>query len=633
MRTYNIIIVLFVALVSFVSCEDYLDVNPEMGLDEEVVYSDYYSYKGVVDRGNWLVMNYVATSTNWGAYVGAMGDEAQAVKNDMPVYKTINEGLWQNSNWRDFGMNPRDEDRYGADPYYNEPAGKSLKAIRAMGLAIENIDKLTDFPAELGYTGEQLKNQLLGQAYALRAWHQFEVIRRYGPILLVDTVGGGRKTFSIEYNFDQVRPTFQRCADLIAADCDDAIALLPDRWTNATDIGRLTKTSAMAIKAMVYMYAASPLMNTENGQFPFGQDSYNQEYAKKGIKAMVDALAKVKDGGPTRYRLYNKEEYLENWMSQSQAISDEALFQPVPTNSDNWNLPMNRGGQGTGWFLPQHDGGWAVFNVPTQNTVDKFETKKGYPVKNFASDDTDFDPKNPYNNRDPRLKMMIFCPGDTMYMDNPGSKAAYTNQAWSNPGSEGWHYNYYRGKSLVYTGYFDAGKWRVLGYNNFDNAWSQNYYRIFPLIRVADMYLGLAELANEVYGPTGAIPEASAAGIDVTTAEKALNKIRNRVGMPNVLDQFTSGADAFRDRVRNEWAVEFYGEFKRWRDIRRWRIAKDVLADGIYGASVTKNPDGSFNYVSSRLNVPRVFEDKHYWYPLDTKYVDMFLNFKQNPGW
>ena len=128
-------------------------------------------------------MNYVATSTNWAAYIGAMGDEQQAVKNDMPVYKSINQGIWENSSWRDFGMGFRSETSYGADPYYNEPAGKSLKAIRAMGLCIENIEKLTDFPAEIGSSPEELKNQLLGQAYALRAWHQFEVIRRYGPIL------------------------------------------------------------------------------------------------------------------------------------------------------------------------------------------------------------------------------------------------------------------------------------------------------------------------------------------------------------------------------------------------------------------------------------------------------------------
>ena len=631
MKNYNyILLIMFAVILGFSSCEDYLDANPEMGVDSEVVYSEYYNYKAAVDRGNWLVMNYVATATNWAAFIGAMGDEQQAVKSDMPVYKSINQGIWQNSNWRDFGMGFRDETKYGADPYYNEPAGKSLKAIRAMGLCIENIDKLTDFPAEIGSSPEELKNQLLGQAYALRAWHQFEVIRRYGPILLVDTIGGGRKTFSTDYNFDHVRPTWQRCADLIAADCDDAVKYLPERWTNPTDVGRLTKASALAIKAVVYMYAASPLMNTQDGQYPFGQDSYSEAYAKKGIKAMVDVLAKV-ESGVTRYKLYPKEEYMENWMSQNRAISDEALFQPVSTNSDNWNLPMNRSGSGTGWFLPQHDGGWAVFNVPTQNTVDKFETKNGYPVSGFQSDDPEFNPAKPYLNRHPRPRWFIFCPGDTMYLSKP-QNAAYTNEAWSNPGSEGYHYNYYRGKSLIYTGYFDAGKWRKLGYNNYDNLWSQNYYRMFPHIRLADMYLGLAELANEVYGPTVDIPEAVAANIEVKTAAQAINKIRSRVGMHDVRNEFLT-QPAFRERVRNEWAVEFYGEFRRWKDIRRWRVAKDLLAEGIFAADITKNADGSFTYVRKQLNVPRVFEDKHYWYPMDTKYEDMFATFKQNPGW
>ena len=145
------------------------------------------------------------------------------------------------------------------------------------------------------------------------------------------------------------------------------------------------------------------------------------------------------------------------------------------------------------------------------------------------------------------------------------------------------------------------------------------------------MYLGLAELANEVYGPNAAIPEAT--GIDVSTATQAVNKIRNRVGMPDVRSEFTGSKEAFRERIRNEWAVEFFGEFRRWKDIRRWRIAKDLFQDGIYAADITKNADGTFTYGSKKLDVPRVFEDKHYWYPLDNKYIDMFEKFKQNPGW
>jgi len=644
MKKFNILflVLILAAAIGFSSCEDYLDASPEMGIDSEQVYSEYYTYKGVIDRGNWLVMNYVAMSSNWAAYIGAMSDEQQAVKDNMPVYKSVNQGIWQNSDWRDFGTKSNDETKMNADPYYNAPAGKSLKAIRAMGLAIENIDKLTDFPAETGESKEDLKDQLLGQAYALRAWHMFEVIRRYGPILLVDTAGGKRTTFSTDFNFDQVRPTFQKCADLIAADCDEAVKFLPNKWKNPTDIGRLTKTSAHAIKAMAYLYAASPLMNTENGAYPFGQDSYNQEYAKKGIAAMADALALIKSGA-TRYKLYDKDTYMENWMSQNQAISDEALLQPAANNSDKWNVPMNRGGSGNGWFLPQHDGGWGVFNVPTQNAVDKFETVKGYPVKNFASNDPEFDPAKPYDNRDPRLHKFIFCPGDKMYLADPGgnSNSTWTNEAWSNPANEGWHYKFYYGKQLIYTGYFAAGKWRKLGYNKFDNRYSQNYFRHYPLIRLADMYLGLAELANEVYGPTTPIAEISGLGLvdpsdvnkTITTAADALNVIRHRIGMPDVLPDYTADETKFRERVRNEWAVEFYGEFRRWKDIRRWRIAKDVFSEGIYKANVTKNGDGSFTYISEKMNVPRVFEDKHYWYPFHTNYVDMFENFKQNPGW
>ena len=49
-----------VLLISgLVACEDYLDVNPEMGITAEEIYSDYYNFKGAVDRATNLIHNYV----------------------------------------------------------------------------------------------------------------------------------------------------------------------------------------------------------------------------------------------------------------------------------------------------------------------------------------------------------------------------------------------------------------------------------------------------------------------------------------------------------------------------------------------------------------------------------------------
>ena len=649
MKNNRIIFILLVSLIGLASCEDYLDVSPDRGIDTEVVYSDYYSYKGAVDRGNWLIANYVASFMNYDPCNGVLSDEQQVQKYGGNS-EQANKGVWQDLRHRDFGINFNTETDYshGSPTFHSEPAGASMKAIRAMSIAIQNIDMLDDFPVGTGYTADQLRGQLLGQAYALRAWHQFEVIRRYGPILLVDTTGGDRTQFNPDFNFDAKRPSFQDCADLIAMDCDEAMALLPNKYDVATDVGRFTKTTAAAIKAMTYLYAASPLMNKENGDYPVGKDEYEEEYAQKGIDAMLEALALI-NSSDTRYKLYSKEDYELNFRCDK-AVSDEALLQPPPTNKGGV-MPMAWWSVGSGWFLPPHDGGWAVWQAPTQNAVDWFETTEGYPVNGFSSADPSFDPANPYDNRDPRLKIAIFCPNDVMYTtDKWVNKTAQTNEVWSNEAynaegkiTVGYHYNKY--SNNPYTGYFDGGKWRGPGNNTWEKlVASQARYFIYPHIRIPDMYLGLAELANEVYGPTTTIPGAGfteeTTGLTVNTAEDALNVIRNRAGMPNVRSEFVN-QDDFRDRVRNEWAVEFYGEFRRWKDIRRWRIAKDVLAKGIYGVSAIKNDKGTpdvsddtFTYTSKKIdNAYRVFEDKHYWYPFPNDTKDMFVVFEQNPGW
>lgn len=55
-----------------------------------------------------------------------------------------------------------------------------------------------------------------------------------------------------------------------------------------------------------------------------------------------------------------------------------------------------------------------------------------------------------------------------------------------------------------------------------------------PLIRMAELYLNYAEAVNEAYGPNG-----TAGGLALTATE-AVNKIRSRAGMPDVLDKFTA---------------------------------------------------------------------------------------------
>ena len=607
MKKNNIIYLLVIALVTF-SCEDYLDVNPEMGVDAKQVYSDYYNFRSAVDRANWLLHNYVYDKQDWDTEIGAYSDEAQSTMLDKPS-TDINKGLWMNFNGRDFGFKNCSE--FNSRQYYREPAAEGVNAIRAINECFANWDLLTEFPKETEYSEQELKYQLRGQMFLLRAWHYFQIINRYGGMPEM------RDVSSTDAIFDVERPTYVESAKWILEDLDSAMLYLPEKW-NAQNKGRATLTTAKAIKEMVLLYMASPNMNGLN---PYGSDTkkYDIELCKQAASAAIEAINSVNNPN-TRYRLLSKDEYTDNWYNKDTGIPDEAIWQPPMSTVGS---PCVNQGVGLGWFLPTWDGGWAVFLCPTQNAVEWFQTKDGYDVDDPAAASHDFDPLHPYDNRDPRLKINIFCPGDNMYI----SASAKYRYLESYPG--GYHYETMKKKNLVWTGYAFAGKHRWPGLNPVDKE--DGYYRIFPFIRVAQLYLDFAEAANEAYGPQGSVP-----GTDLTAVD-AINIVRNRIGMPDVISEYSANKEVFRQHIYQERAVELYQEFHRWEDIRRWRIAKDLFADSencIKGVSVTKKSDGNFEYKSVSLGgVVRVFEDQMYWYPFDTSTMNMMLKFKQNPGW
>src|SRR5690606_18091672 len=104
------------------------------------------------------------------------------------------------------------------------------------------------------------------------------------------------------------------------------------------------------------------------------------------------------------------------------------------------------------------------------------------------------------------------------------------------------------------------------------------------IMRYADVLLMYAEAENEASGPNISIYE-------------ALNKIRDRVGMPHI--PVNLSIDQMRKVIRHERRIELAGEGLYYLDIRRWKIAPDVLNGPVY------NSDGN-------ILQTRIFDDKTY---------------------
>jgi hypothetical protein len=119
--------------------------------------------------------------------------------------------------------------------------------------------------------------------------------------------------------------------------------------------------------------------------------------------------------------------------------------------------------------------------------------------------------------------------------------------------------------------------------NNFPNssdygqgvAWPTKFYygaggRLwyqFPIFRVPELYLNLAEAYNEA-GQTA-------------LALTNLNIVHNRAGLPSLIE---TDKTKLRALIQREWAVEFYDENKRFFDVRHWRLPN--LGSGIVGGDI-----------------------------------------------
>ena len=162
--------------------------------------------------------------------------------------------------------------------------------------------------------------------------------------------------------------------------------------------------------------------------------------------------------------------------------------------------------------------------------------------------------------------------------------------------SEGW--NSYFWRKFIPTG-------------NLDGYWGE-YNRTpyeFPLIRLADVLLMLAEAYNE----NGQLPEAIC----------ELNKVRSRVGMPG-LDSGpewlkVNSKDEMALRIRRERAFELAGEGQRYWDLRRW----DMLQQSVHNATD----------IFGDLMYTRSYQPRHELWPIPLVELDRNRNLTQNPGW
>ena len=432
------------------------------------------------------------------------------------------------------------------------------------------IRKTNIFLANIGVVPLNLagqKAQWISEARVLRAIFYFELIKRWGGVPLI-----GDTVFSLTDNVKYKRNSFDECVQYISNELDSSVSALPVSYTTAY-FGRITQGAALAMKARLLLYAASPLHNPSNDPAKW--------------QTAADAAQKVMSTGT--YSLVSSFYNLFSTRSNTEVIL--AYYQSTGYAVEQLNGPIGstRGDKG--------------YTSPTQELVDEFEMANGTAITDAGSG---YNPQNPYANRDPRLSLTVFYNGQSWlsrtvqtYDGGIDRPAGYGN-ATSGETRTG----YYMRKFLSTSG---------------SNSAYANSEHDFPIIRYAEILLDYAEASNEASGPGSAV-------------YSAIESIRKRAGLSPYALPTGLTQDDMRQRIRHERRVEMAFEEQRFWDIRRWKIADSVLNGTLHGIQIVNNGG---NMVYSTVDVSQVQFDasKMYLYPIPYQEMVSNPNMEQNPNW
>lgn len=617
------------------SCTDYLDKAPESEVSAEDAFKDFTSFQGFTEE-LYLCMpdfcrGYWTNSWNWGE------DEIMFVGCNYHMGYKVDQGDfwgWQQeydgwgSGWMDHGSTFDPTDRFSRSLWKGAWYG-----IRKCNIGLENMDLMTDATTEE-------KNIVKGQLLFFRGWFNFMLIQYFGGLPYLDHSVAADQAMTLP------RETYQECADKAAADFREAADLLPVNWDN-TKAGRNTlgknalrinKITALSYLGKNYLWAASPLMKNTDAKMNVTNSSastyeYDTDYAQKAADALGELLALV-EGGQTQYSLVDFSSYSDLFYSWNKNMllpgGTESILHAIPTSAwqnSHYGVFTQFGGQ----ILT----GGSAFTQPTANYVNyAYGMANGEPIytvqdgKLVLNPKSGFDPTHPWKDRDPRFYHDIVYDGVQVVegtIDPEANRYAnmYTGGSYRDDINES------------RTGYY-CYKFIPMLANNYDMGSTYNkLYIDVPYMRLADCYLMYAEACAAVGGATGKSSKCSLSALD------AVNKIRERAGVADVQDGYTSDSHKFMDEVRRERAVELSYEGHRFNDLRRWLLLdkapyteKSSQEFSRSGEFSTTNPkENAVTGFTMKNILTRNFTSKHWWLPLKKKDVSIYADMFQNPGW
>ena len=562
--------------------------------------------------------------------------------------------------------------------------GDSYKGIRNASVFIQNIDQNTIFSAEK-------RADYKAQARFVRAYYYWLLLRKYGPIPILPEEG-------IDYtkDYDEIaipRSSYEECAAYISSEMLLAAKDLP-LFRDEQAVARPTRGAALAARAKVLLYAASPLANGNSDAFAqelvddegrkLLSTDYEEEKWARAAAAARDVMemgiyqlyvANFRTSGnasfpatiaPPHHNEFSDKNWPEGWVNIDPFESYRAVFNGTLSASENPELIFTRGQNQSesvqamvAHQLPRIAAGWNTHGM-TQKQADAYymndgadapgkdkeigrgdgsERAAGYVTRN----DMDAGRYKPltegvslqYANREPRFYASVAFNGGIWHMTNETEERNREQKVF-----------YYRGGG---NGYTNTMFWlrTGIGIKKFvhprDTYQNGDINKIIPkaepAIRYADILLMYAEALNELDGsytiPSWDGSQNYTIGRDVSEMKKGVRPVRLRSGVPDYTAAIYGNKEEMRDALKRERQIELMGEGQRYYDLRRWKDAPVEEALPIYGCNVLMNAAQRdlFHTPVPVWSFPTTFSKKMWFWPIQHSELKRNNRLTQNPGW
>lgn len=616
------------------SCQQYLDIVPD-----NIATIDYaFRMRSTAEKYLFTCYSFMPRGADYYANPGLFGADE--------LWLSANKSWW--ANWQ-IALGTQNINNPVLD-YWNgyNNATALWQAISQCNIFLDNLDKVPDIEF-------MEREQWRSEVKFLKAFYHFYLLRMYGPIPIVD------KNLPISASGEEVRVFRQpvdEVVDYIVRTIDDAVIDLPLEVRNENaELGRITKPIALGIKAKVLILAASPLFsnNTEYGNFRnkngtalFNLNGDSQSKWQLAAKACEEAIAIAEEVGyglyefeltqqtrniseETRIQLNNRGTLTERWNKEIIWANTQSHTRTLQV----WSAPrvLERSNMGN----QEPNGSIAV----TMKIAELFYSNNGVPIE----EDITYNYANRFSLRtataDDRFKVKEGYTTAELNFDRESrfyGSLGFDGGTWYGNGRyDDTNPHYLQIKKDQIGGKVEVGWHSVTGYyakkyiNISNTSLNQTTYTSvnwpWVMLRLSDLYLLHAEALNEISGPN-----------DKTF--DYLDRIRAKAGLEGVKNSWTKYSknptkfttkEGLRSIIQRERMIEMALEGERFWDLRRWKIAPDVMNSPIYGWDVDQAT--SEQYYRRKMLFAQKFTLKDYFWPLRESDLIVNKNLVQNPGW